>query len=86
MAKLVAVSSICIGDILFNADLKGIRVVGVADDEHVGLYNPHTASGTIVVDGIVASVYNDGYDTRVASFLLQPALLIAEAALSLSVR
>ena len=52
---------------------ESIRVVGVAYDEHDGLYNPHTASVRIVVDGIVASVYNDGYDTRVASFLPAPA-------------
>lgn len=86
LTKLVAVSSIGVGDVLFNADLNAVRVVHVDTDEHIGLYNPHTTSGTIVVDGIVASVYNDGYDTRIASFLLSPALLVAEAALSFSNR
>eukprot|EP00177_Eucheuma_denticulatum_P005620 GFKZ01010228.1.p1 GENE.GFKZ01010228.1~~GFKZ01010228.1.p1 ORF type:complete len:469 (-),score=44.65 GFKZ01010228.1:79-1485(-) len=37
-----------------------------------GLFNPHTINGGIVVGGVVASVYTDAVDARVAHGLLAP--------------
>lgn len=34
-------------------------VVGKSESFQAGLYNPHTASGSIVVDGIAALIFTD---------------------------
>lgn len=49
--------------------------------EREGLFNPHTQSGTIVVDGVLASCYTAGVDVRVADALLFPAHALARGLL-----
>jgi hypothetical protein len=66
-----------VGDVLWVAAGAGARaallpspVVGVADVMEEGIVNPLTLAGTIVVDGVAASVYNDmlGSNVRMHAF------------------
>lgn len=47
-------------------------VVDVTQVNAKGLYNPHTTSGDIVVDGVVASCFTDAVDRQTAEALLAP--------------
>jgi len=68
---LVAAGKIQVGDMMKDAELNGeSSVVAVAKGLSAkGLYNPHTAHGDIVVDGVVVSTYGV-VDARVAHSLL----------------
>jgi hypothetical protein len=66
-----------VGDVLWVAAGAGARaalepspVVGVADVMEEGIVNPLTLAGTLVVDGVAASVYNDmlGSEARMHAF------------------
>ena len=50
-----------------------MRITSVSSHRHSGLYNPHTKSGTIIVDGVVASCYTSGFDRTIADIFLSPA-------------
>lgn len=56
-----------------HADIGTIeKAVSVRKVEKEGLYNPQTVHGDIVVDGIVASVYTEAVQPRVAHAMLAP--------------
>ena len=53
-----------VGDLVARTDAESsslvwARVVGKSESFRSGLYNPHTASGTIVIDDIVATTFTD---------------------------
>lgn len=48
------------------------RLVAVAAVRDVGLYNPHTASGVVVVDGVIVSCYTAAVRAAAAHALLAP--------------
>lgn len=69
--RLVAAGSIRIGDhVLSNGSPD--MIVGIRSHLSKGLYNPHTLSGNIVVDGILASTYTTAVAHPVAHALLAP--------------
>lgn len=53
------------------------QVVSVKLHMERGLYNPQTANGDIVVDGVVASCYTDAFDPLAAHALLAPLRFLA---------
>lgn len=76
--QLIYAEDVSIGDIIYGRlireQLKRIRYL-VTNVEHVidhGLYNPHTASGTLLVDGVVVSCYTGAIPVRMAHALLTP--------------
>lgn len=56
-ARPVRADSVAHGDMLLHADARDVRVTRVTNVTREGYYAPLTADGTIVVDGLVASVY-----------------------------
>lgn len=76
---LVAAESVRIGDVLELADGSDSPVVAVESVSSVGLYNPQTVDGNIVVEGVVASAYTTAVHPRVAhSALLAPVRFLYE--------
>jgi Hint module len=49
------------------------RIDSIDPSDVYGLYNPHTAAGTVVVDGVLASCFTTAIQPRVAALLLLPA-------------
>lgn len=65
--------SVRVGDKLSVGENGEIEVVkSVRKVEGVGLHNPHTLHGDIVVDGVLASTYTAAVHPRLASLLLAP--------------
>jgi len=63
-ATLRTAASVAVGDIVFVMDAEGLRatptrVESVSRKVHQGAYNFHTAAGTIIVEGTVASVFTE---------------------------
>lgn len=52
-------------------------VVSVSRTFSRGLYNPHTATGTVVVDGVLASCYTASVSPSVAHAVLRPFMFLA---------
>lgn len=61
-----------VGDVLRNADGDWVRVIKVEAVDDVGLYNPQTVSGDIVVDGLLATAYTAAIRPPVAHAMLAP--------------
>lgn len=70
--KLVRADAVAVGDALRLADGSLSAVVEKIDVADQGLYNPQTAHGNVVVDGIVASTYTDALTPPAAHALLAP--------------
>lgn len=68
---LVPASSATVGDTLDGAD-GPTTVLNVSSVLRQGLYNPHTAVGNIVVDGITCSTYTEAFYPPAAQALLAP--------------
>lgn len=60
------------GEFIHLADGSPTVVISVQTVSDVGLFNPHTLHGDIVVDGIHASTYTDAIHPRSAHVLLSP--------------
>lgn len=73
---LSPVQNFNIGDALHHVDYGAVEIRSAVLDRRRGLYNPHTISGTIVVDGIVASCYTTFMNPLLAHSLLAPLRLI----------
>lgn len=80
---LVKASAIAIGEyvaVVKMANLSAVwsRVVRKSESHKIGLYNPHTPSGTIVVDGVAASTFTDTLPpfTAMHTLVTMPARLI----------
>jgi Hint module len=77
---LKAASSIAIGDVLMLENGDGSAITSIETKAGTGLYNPQTADGSIVVDGIVASTFTTAVDPVVGSALLAvPSALFCSA-------
>lgn len=57
--------------------LKDDKVTGIENRMELGLYNPQTARGDIVVDGVLASCYTGAVDPLPAHALLAPLRALA---------
>lgn len=76
--KLAAARTVRVGDKMTDAELGELEVLEVRTGVRAkGLYNPHTAHGDIVVDGIVVSTYN-AMSARIVSVSVMHALLAVE--------
>jgi Hint module len=69
---LVAAGAVRIGDALENADGLRTRVTHIRKAFGLGLYNPQTLDGEIVVDGILASTYTTAVEPAMAHAWLTP--------------
>jgi hypothetical protein len=70
--KLATAGSVKKGDMLTLANGNKAAVSEVSSEWAPGLYNPHTLSGDIVVDGVLTSTYTDAVDPTLAHALLLP--------------
>lgn len=61
-----------VGDVLPGLDGDRMIVDVVYDVKDKGLFNPHTETGTIVVNGLVQSCYTESVDVHKAHALLAP--------------
>ena len=82
--KLTRARDVRLGDMLPMEDATLSRVVRVETVMDTGLFNPHTMSGSIVVNGVKASVYTEGLRGDIAHAFLLP-LRVAYAFFHVSV-
>jgi hypothetical protein len=71
-AGLVAAGTVKAGDVVTLGSGESTAVTAVSTGTRRGLYNPQTVSGSIVVDGIVASTYTAAVEPALAHTLLAP--------------
>jgi hypothetical protein len=77
---LVAASRIIVGDLLKTGAGIDDAVISIARADNVGLYNPQTLHGDIVVNGIRASTYTTAVAPTVAHSVLSPFRALYEIA------
>jgi FAD binding domain/Hint module/Berberine and berberine like len=85
--RLAAAESLSVGDMLRSGAADSSRTVSVvavapAGADLVGLYNPHTLTGQIVVDGVLASCYTRAVHPAIARLLLSPLAILYRMASS----
>jgi Hint module len=69
---LVSASNVNVGDVLALGDGQTSAVVAVGFTSGVGLFNPQTVNGNIVVNGIVSSTYTTAVEPTFAHAILAP--------------
>lgn len=70
--QLKAAGVVSVGSVLETADGVRSAVIAVEGVSAAGLYNPHTLTGDIVVDGFRASTFTMSVELSVANSLLAP--------------
>jgi hypothetical protein len=70
--KLAAAETVKVGDVVVAADGSEATVTAVGSESATGLYNPHTMSGDIVVNGVKTSTYTSAVAPTLAHVLLWP--------------
>lgn len=70
--QLTPMRRVAVGDMVMLADGSEYAVVDVAWQRRRGLFNAHTESGDIVVDGVKASCYTEAINAISAHSLLAP--------------
>lgn len=70
--RLLKASDVRVDDFAILADGSPIRIASVTSLKSIGIYNPQTTHGNIVVDGLLISTYTGCFDTPVAHSLLSP--------------
>lgn len=70
--RLAAASTVKVGDSLELADRSASRVLRVGERMDVGLYNPQTLDGDLVVDGVRVSTYTTAVAPKAAHAFLMP--------------
>lgn len=63
---------VVVGEYLKGSDGGKLRVEKVWESVEIGLYNPQTASGDVVVEGVRVSTYTEAVEPGVAHALLVP--------------
>ena len=76
---LLTADSVKVGDSLTTSDDEDVVVSEIAVEMSVGLYNPHTFQGDIIVNGIKASTYTDAVTPSFAHAALSPARALYSA-------
>lgn len=77
--QLKTASCINVGDVLTDIEESNPTVIEKSNVENVGLYNPQTVHGDIVVNGIVASTYSSALPATIAHSSLSPVRLLFSA-------
>lgn len=75
---MTAAAAVQIGDMLSLADGSNSQVTGVESVSAIGLFNPQTVHGDIVVNGVRASTYTRAIEPTTAHALLAPLRTIYE--------
>lgn len=70
--KLVAARGVKIGDEIVTQDGQHSNIVSIERTVKHGLYNPHTLSGNIFVNGLLTSTFTETVDPVIASALMAP--------------
>lgn len=71
--KLERASAVGVGDVISVAhDARSATVTAVSRVRGLGLHNPHTLHGDIIVNGVVASTFTSSVHPRLAKVLLAP--------------
>lgn len=70
--KMVNAGSVKLGDVLATPNRQGSEVVSIDEVWESGLYNPHSLSGELVVEGIRTSCYTTAIRPQVAHNILAP--------------
>lgn len=70
--ELVQAKTVKVGDVITTANGTKEPVTSVDAKWAPGLYNPHTMTGDIVVDGVLTSTYTDAVHPTLAHALLMP--------------
>jgi hypothetical protein len=73
---LVIARNAKIGDILLTRDGSETTIVSIVQERHVGLYNPHTLQGDLVVNGILVSSYTSAVAPTLAHSMLWPVRML----------
>lgn len=79
IGELVAARSVRVGDSLILGDGDESRVVSARFGSGVGLFNPQTTSGDVVVNGVLASTYTQAVEPAVAHAALAPLRMLYHA-------
>ena len=61
-----------VGDHLETADGRPVLVTGITHVRDIGLYNPHTLHGDVIVNGFRTTTYTDAIHPNLAHALLAP--------------
>eukprot|EP00178_Gracilaria_changii_P012571 TRINITY_DN355_c0_g1_i1.p1 TRINITY_DN355_c0_g1~~TRINITY_DN355_c0_g1_i1.p1 ORF type:complete len:516 (-),score=102.22 TRINITY_DN355_c0_g1_i1:1954-3501(-) len=69
--RVISADEVQVGDVV-NTDTGTSVVQRVSNEVRVGLYNPQTESGEILVDGVLATTYTRAVDVEIAHALLTP--------------
>jgi len=83
-SRLAVASSVNVGDSVVLFDGSSATVTGVTTEWAVGLYNPHTLQGDIIVNGVKTSTYTRAIAPALAHVLLWPARVMYQAGQDLS--
>lgn len=81
---LAAAETVVIGDIITIASGGEVAVEAVGSVNRAGLYNPQTMSGTIAVNGMLASTYTTAVDPSFAHAVLLPFRMLSNIGMSFS--
>jgi Hint module len=73
---IASAGSLTIGSLLVKADGRLVTVTGKQIVHRLGLYNPQTLSGSLVVDGFAVSAYTQAVRPSLAHAVLSPFRLI----------
>ena len=68
--KLVRAREVKVGDVLHASNGSCVSVSHIGEERGVGLYNPHTFDGDIVVNGVKTSTYTEAVDVPTSHALL----------------
>jgi Hint module len=81
---LVAASTVNVGDMLTLGNGETSGVVAVGSVNGVGLFNPQTVNGNIVVDGVLSSTYTTAVQPSFAHAILAPFRMFSTFGFSLT--
>ena len=76
--ELKQARSVRVGDLVTLGDGTSAAVLSTSLTWSSGLYNPHTKTGDIVVDGIKTSCYTEAVHPTIAHALLMPIRILYE--------
>ncbi|GAB0493520.1 hypothetical protein MMPV_004804 [Pyropia vietnamensis] len=70
--RLAAAGTVVVGDFVLRSDGSAGVVTAVTSRSGLGLYNPQTLDGAILVDGVITSTYTTAVEPRLAAAALVP--------------
>lgn len=74
--NLVVARKVQVGDMLVNQNNLYEQVISIKSEYKIGLFNPHTLNGDVIVNGIWTSTYTQAVEPRLAHIALAPIRLL----------